>query len=169
MFKKKICLLGEFGVGKTSLIRQYVLHAYSDKYISTVGVVINKKTVLLPNGIEVMLLIWDMEGQEDFSAYSKTYLRGLSGYILVADGTRPETLATASATKDAMTDIFPAVPSVLLLNKHDLQSDWKIKKDDCSDFSDSGIRILNTSAKTGAGVDSAFMYIAEKMAGTEND
>lgn len=57
MVKKKVCMLGSFGVGKTSLIRKFVHNAYSDRYVSTVGVKVDKKTVVLRGGEEVILLI----------------------------------------------------------------------------------------------------------------
>ncbi|NEN93649.1 MAG: GTP-binding protein, partial [Okeania sp. SIO3H1] len=90
MISKKICLVGDFGVGKTSLIRKFVDRQFSDQYLSTVGVKISRKKVDLPK-IEVeknnflQLLIWDLEGHTKFKAIAPNYLKGASGAIVVAD------------------------------------------------------------------------------------
>lgn len=163
MLKKKICLLGSFGVGKTSLIRKYVFNLYSEKYLCSVGVKVDKKLLVLESGTEVTLMIWDLEGKDDYQMVADTYLRGMSGYLLVADGTRPETLASARGTKDAMLQLFPNVPSILMLNKVDLTDAWAIGKADVSDFSERGIDVAFTSAKDGTGVERSFLDIATKM------
>ncbi|MGH8605890.1 MAG: Rab family GTPase, partial [Gammaproteobacteria bacterium] len=94
MLQKKICMLGFFGVGKTSLVRRYVSSVYSDTYLTTVGVKIDKKTVTVREQT-LNLLLWDIAGADDISALRTSYLRGAAGYLLVADGTRPETLESA--------------------------------------------------------------------------
>lgn len=94
MLQKKICMLGFFGVGKTSLVRRYVSSVFSDTYLTTVGVKIDKKTVTVREQTLNMLL-WDIAGADDISALRTSYLRGAAGYLLVADGTRPETLEAA--------------------------------------------------------------------------
>lgn len=163
MIKKKICLLGSFGVGKTSLIKKYVLNVFSDTYLSTVGVKIDKKILRLSNGLEITLMIWDLEGKDDFLSVADTYLRGLSGYIMVADGTRPDTLDSISGTWATMKKLFPDIPTSLLLNKADLIDQWLIGEKDCTQFLAEKIPVSRTSAKTGNGVEEAFMYIAKKM------
>ena len=92
--KKKICLLGSFGVGKTSLVARFVHSLFSDKYHTTVGVKIDKKTVDLGDRA-VNLILWDVAGEDDISTLRMSYLRGSAGYVLVADGTRPSTLEVA--------------------------------------------------------------------------
>ena len=89
--KKKICLIGAFAVGKTSLVRQYVYSLFSEKYLSTVGVKIDKK-LLVMDGRELELIIWDLHGEDDFQSVRMSYLRGASGCIYVVDGTRRVTL-----------------------------------------------------------------------------
>ena len=100
MIQKKICLLGGFGVGKTSLVSRYVHSIFSDKYLTTVGVKIDKKSVTL-DGTVVDLVIWDIYGQDDYQKVRMSYLRGAAGYLLVADGTRRSTLDTALALHDS--------------------------------------------------------------------
>ena len=99
MIQKKICLLGGFGVGKTSLVSRFVHSIFSDKYLTTVGVKIDKKRVDLGSQ-QVDLVIWDIYGEDDFQKVRMSYLRGASGYLLVADGTRrsPSTPRSASTT-----------------------------------------------------------------------
>lgn len=164
MLKKKLCMLGSFGVGKTSLIRKYVHNVYSDRYVSTVGVKVDKKAVTLPNGEEVVLLIWDLEGRDDFESVAGTYLRGMSGYFLVADGTRLETLQSVAATGERMRSMFPGASSALLLNKSDLSSEWKVSEFSMSIFEAAGVRTFLTSAALGTGVEEAFLFLAGEMA-----
>ena len=85
MIQKKVCLLGTSGVGKTSLVAQFVHSMFSEKYLTTVGVKIDKKTVPL-NGTEVTLVLWDLAGDAYFQRLLSSSLRGTSGYLLVADG-----------------------------------------------------------------------------------
>ena len=97
MIQKKICMLGGFAVGKTSLVARYVTSMFSEKYLTTVGVKIDKKQVAV-DGRDVTLMLWDIYGQDDFQDVQTSQLRGMSGYLLVVDGTRRATLETARET-----------------------------------------------------------------------
>jgi small GTP-binding protein len=160
--QKKICLLGGFGVGKTSLVSRYVHSMFSDKYLTTVGVKIEKKSVQA-NGTDVDLVIWDLYGQDDFQKVRTSYLRGASGYLLVADGTRRQTLDTALSLHDTAQETLPNVPFTLLVNKADLASQWEIREDLLDVLRKKGWRVLKTSAKTGDEVDQAFVGLASAM------
>src|ERR1700739_3863242 len=94
MLQKNICMLGSFAVGKTSLVRRFVESIYSGVYQTTVGVKIDKKIVKVGDR-EVSLVLWDIYGEDDFQKMRWTYLRGASGYLLIADGTRKATLEKA--------------------------------------------------------------------------
>jgi len=94
MIQKKICMLGSFAVGKTSLVSRYVTSIFSDKYLSTVGVKVDKKVITVAEE-EVTLVLWDLYGEDGFQTVQKSYLRGAAGYLLVVDGTRFETFAAA--------------------------------------------------------------------------
>src|SRR5262249_60783243 len=94
MLQKKICMLGGFSVGKTSLVKRYVESVFSEAYLTTVGVKIDKKIVDLGERA-VNLILWDVAGEDDVSTVKMSYLRGSAGYVLVADGTRPSTLEVA--------------------------------------------------------------------------
>src|ERR1044072_3501468 len=118
--QKKICMLGTFAVGKTSLVRRFVQSIYSDKYHTTVGVKIDKKLVDLDEAQKMMMMLWDFEGAEQAHELRKSYLRGASGYLLVADGTRKETLYKALEIQARAADTIGPVPFLLLINKADL-------------------------------------------------
>ena len=81
--QRKICMLGGFSVGKTSLVKRYVQSIFSESYLTTVGVKIDKKTVTLVDR-EVHLILWDLAGEDDMSSLRMSYLRGSAGYVLVA-------------------------------------------------------------------------------------
>jgi small GTP-binding protein len=159
----KICMLGGFGVGKTSLVSRFVSSVFSDRYLTTVGVKIDKKMVTLDSG-PTTLMLWDIYGQDEFQSVRDSYLRGASGYLLVADGTRHATLQTAIALKQQAESVVGQVPFLLLLNKADLDRDWQVDEKALVELVDSGWRVVRTSAKTGAGVDDAFETLAREMA-----
>src|SRR5579863_8946120 len=94
MVKKKICMLGYYGVGKTSLVSQFVSQIFADKYQTTVGVKIDKKVVTLDRQ-EVTLMLWDVAGEEDGAPVKLSYARDASGYLLVVDGCRKKTFDAA--------------------------------------------------------------------------
>ena len=87
MIQKKICLLGSHSVGKTCLIRQYVDSIYDDNYLKSIGVNVSKK-VLRVNGEDLMLMIWNLTGDDDYAALRDSHLRGVAACIIVVDGTR---------------------------------------------------------------------------------
>jgi small GTP-binding protein len=163
MIQKKVCMLGTFAVGKTSLVRRFVESIYSDKYHTTVGVKIDKKVVQLDES-ELMLILWDIEGTESEHELRKSYLRGASGYLLVADGTRQDTLYKALALQTRVVETVGPVPFVLLINKADLTEDWSISERETTALRDKGWELIQTSAKTGLGVEQAFHTLAKKLA-----
>lgn len=167
MIQKKVCMIGTFAVGKTSLVRQFVESIYSDKYHTTVGVKVDKKVVTTPAG-ESTLLLWDIEGSDSEYDLRKSYLRGASGYLLVADGTRPDTLYKAVALQTRAEQTIGPVPFLLLLNKADLAEDWQIAGRDMAAIQEKKWNVVSTSAKTGQGVEEAFITLAEKMLEAQN-
>jgi small GTP-binding protein len=162
MFQKKVCVLGAFGVGKTSLVRRYVQSIFSDAYLTTVGVKIDKKNLNVGE-MPVTLILWDIAGEDDVTAIRMSYLRGASGYFLVADGTRGETLDVASSIQTRAAAEVGSVPFVLLLNKADLLNDWDLVAQSVETLQNAGWTILRTSAKTGEGVEEAFQLMANRM------
>lgn len=163
MLQKKICLLGAFGVGKTSLVRRYVDTIFSDAYLTTVGVKIDKKQLTV--GSEQMaLILWDIAGEDEVAAVRVSYLRGAAGYLLVVDGTRPETLDTAVSIQARVGAEIGEVPFVALLNKADLLEDWALPAERIERLEAAGWNFRRTSAKTGMGVEEAFLELAARVA-----
>jgi small GTP-binding protein len=164
MLQKKICMLGGFSVGKTSLVRRYVHSVFSDTYLTTVGVKIDKKIVTLPDRT-VNLILWDLAGEDDINSFRMTNLRGSAGYVLVADGTRASTLDVALSLRQRVEAECGSLPFVLLLNKSDLEEQWAIKDADVAGLREDGWRVQPSSALTGEGVEDAFMDLAVRIAG----
>ena len=162
MIQKKICLLGGFGVGKTSLVSRYVHSIFSEKYLTTVGVKIDKKSVPVERE-QVDLVIWDIYGEDEFQKVRLSYLRGASGYLLVVDGTRASTLDTAVALQASAQDTIGSVPFIMLVNKADLSDEWQISGELLDQYSRRGWSIMKTSAKTGDYVEAAFASLARAM------
>ncbi len=162
MIQKKVCMIGTSGVGKTSLVAKFVHSMFSDKYLTTVGVKIDKKTVSL-DGEEVMLMIWDLAGDDDYQRLQISYLRGTSGYLLVADGTRRVTLDQAIEIQSRVAEATGPVPFLLALNKADLGPQWEIDDARMDDLTARGWRPFKTSAKEGAGVEEAFVELGRMM------
>jgi len=160
--QKKICMLGAFSVGKTSLVKRFIQSVFSEAYLTTVGVKIDKKTVELPNRT-VNLILWDLAGEDDISSLRMSYLRGAAGYVLVADGTRAATLEVALSLRQRVEADFGPLPFVLLLNKNDLREGWAIGEEEIEGLRQSGWWVRSTSARTGDGVDEAFGTLAERV------
>ena len=166
MIQKKICLIGAFAVGKTSLIARLVKSIFSEKYHTTIGVKVDKKTLSV-GGTELTLLVWDLAGDDRFGGVEMSYLRGASGYLLVADGTRRSTLDTAVALQRRTLETVGDIPFVLLLNKADLVDAWEIPDSDLDPYKERGWKILNTSAKMDEGVEDAFKLLAASILNTK--
>ena len=162
MIHKKVCMLGGFAVGKTSLVARYVTSLFSDKYLTTVGVKIDKKQVAV-DGRDVTLMLWDIYGQDDFQSVQASQLRGMAGYLLVVDGTRRATLETARQLQEMATAAVGPMPFILLLNKADLAAEWDIDEQAFFKLAEQGWRVIRTSAKTGEGVEAAFEALARAM------
>ena len=161
MIQKKICMVGPVGVGKTSLVARYVHSLFSEKYLSTVGVKIDKK-VLQVDGTDVTLLLWDLAGDDDFQRLNLTYLRGAAAYLLVADGTRRATLDQAVEIQTRVARSLGSIPFLLALNKADLVAEWEIEDARVAALARQGWIVHRTSAKEGWEVDAAFVELARQ-------
>ena len=162
MIQKKICMVGAFATGKTSLVARFVKSIYSDIYHYTVGVKIDKKSIKLGEQ-ELNLILWDIHGEDEFQKVQISYLRGASGYFLVVDGTRKHTLEKALCLQEKIELAIGKVPFILLLNKYDLTEDWEIEETMLEEIVEKSWFISVSSAKTGLGVEKAFLSLAEKM------
>jgi small GTP-binding protein len=162
MMQKKVCMLGAFAVGKTGLVTRFVDSSFSEKYHTTLGVRIEKKALQL-GGKEWHVIIWDLAGEDEFLQIRPSYLRGSSGYLLVADGTRRATLDAAVKMQQRVRDTIGDVPFVLMLNKSDLADEWEVAERTVDALTKRGWTWLKASAKTGAGVEEAFLTLVGKM------
>lgn len=162
LVSKKVCMVGPFAVGKTSLVRRFVESIFSDNYLTTIGVKISKKIVETDEH-QINLMIWDIEGVDTFTALKASNLRGASGVLLVLDGTRPASVEMASEIHKTLCETLDDVPIVCLINKADLTFDWKIDAAEIEALENLGMTTITTSAKTGENVEEAFRLVVEKM------
>jgi len=155
MISYKIVLVGQFGVGKTSLIRRFVQNYFSEEYLSTIGVTISKKTI-----DNATIMIWDIEGETEFKPIFKQYLKGSKGFILVADLLRKETIDSIQNHINLCHSVIPEAPIAIALNKCDMP--YNIDKqsiDSIGTLSDKIVTVKKTSAKIGQGVEEIFVSL----------
>lgn len=162
MMQKKICMLGGFAVGKTSLVRRFVSNVFSDHYHTTIGMTVEKKTVTVDDR-DVTLMLWDLYGEDELQRVRDSYLRGSSGYILVMDGTRRTTLDTAFALQKVAANVVGAVPFISIINKADIRSEWEIDERSIEQLRERDWTVLFGSAKLGQGVEELFALLATRM------
>ena len=160
MVQKKICMVGVYGTGKTCLVQRFVHSLFSPRYLSTVGVKIDRKNVAV-RGEPVTLMLWDLEGREGVRDVNPSYVRGAHGLIFVVDGTRRETFDQAFEIRDAVSSHVGQIPAVLAFNKADLTADWTLTGADEESVSSHGLHGIRTSAKSGEGVEATFQWLAE--------
>jgi small GTP-binding protein len=159
MLKKKICMVGQFGVGKTSLVRRFVSSIFDDRYLTTVGVKIDRKDVTI-DGRSLTLMVWDLAGEDDLAELNVSHLRGASGYVLVADGCRAETLEKAAELQQRIHKMLGPLPFVLVVNKADLRNQWEVQSAQITQY---GWPAIETSAKAGSGVEDMFLGLGAAL------
>lgn len=155
-------MIGLSGVGKTSLVQRFVRSIFSERYLSTVGVKVDRKSVEVDD-TRVNLLLWDLEGKSDDQPLRTSYLNGASGMFFVVDGTRRETLDQLSELRRATSEVVGEIPALAALNKVDLNNDWAMTESDYDDLESDGWYTFLTSAKSGTGVEKAFHWLARAM------
>jgi small GTP-binding protein len=157
MFSYKIVLVGNFGVGKTSLIRRFVENSFSEDYLSTIGVSISKKSIG-----DVTIMIWDIEGHTEFKPIYKQYLLGAKAFIVVGDLLREETVEEIQNHIHLCQEVVKNAPIAIALNKSDMphtftQDDLQKTKD----LSANIVSVVKTSAKSGDAVEELFLALNE--------
>lgn len=162
MVARKICMLGDFGVGKTSLVARFVRNTFSDQYLTTIGAKVDSKIVQRPGAAAVKLVLWDIAGRASLDALNRSYLRGASGLLLVADGTREASLRTVLDLLMQSREILPDAQVVLLVNKLDIVEHWEVDPEMLAQLRQS-IPVHETSALSGAGVEDAFLDMAGRV------
>ncbi len=161
MIQKKVCLLGASGVGKTSLIRKFVEGIFDEKYLTTIGVKIDKKRVSIDDE-NVQFMLWDIEGDDRYNVFQEKYLRGASAYIVVVDQTRSGSLIDGVTIHTTLKQKY-GLPSVLAINKTDLDLSWHWREEELEDYEKLFDFSVRTSAKTGENVEDMFLKLARLL------
>jgi len=157
----KLCLLGDGAVGKTSLVRRFVFDVFDDKYLMSFGTKVSKKSLMVGEA-NLDLMIWDILGQKSQESLHAAYYRGASGALAVCDFTRPETMTNLRQWLDSFRSVVGDMPVMILGNKADLE--MKFTSAELEAFAkELGCRSLETSAKTGLNVESAFQDIGKAV------
>ena len=171
-YKFKICLVGEEGVGKTSLIHRFVSGAFDESYIRTLGAVVSKKTVSLGTlegrPIQVDMMILDIMGKRTFlQLFKEAYFHGAKGILAVFDVTRKPSLRDLTKWIDGVRESVGPIPVYSLGNKVDLKERHETTEQEAADVLRSyECPIMYTSAKTGANVEQAFQGLAKTIVET---
>lgn len=163
----KICILGDFAVGKTSTVERFVNNQFSDKYLTTIGVKIDTKELELQDGVTLKLVLWDVAGADRFGELELNYLRGASGHLLIADGTRAETIESALQLKEQAVGRYGEMPFVFLLNKADIEDAWEVGDEEFASLQVDMDHLFVTSAKTGENVAEAIERLGKLVAARE--
>lgn len=158
---RKICMLGDFGVGKTSLVARFINNVFSDKYVTTIGVKIDTKHLTVGQR-QLKLVLWDIAGKNALDGVRLSYLQGATGIILVADGTREATLRSAMYLLMQARQELPDLKAVLLVNKFDLFEQWEVTPAALAEVRGT-VSVFESSARTGEGVEEAFLQLAGEL------
>lgn len=165
--KLKVGLVGDPAVGKTSLIRRFVLDQFDDRYAKTIGAKVSKKEIhlALPKGrhMRVDMMIWDVMGEKNIAElYLQAHFEGMQGILAVADVTRGDTLTSIDGWTASVRHVAGDVPVYVLVNKMDLEEEFDMELREVSKFSRTlGSPFAFTSAKTGKNVEKAFIELAD--------
>jgi small GTP-binding protein len=160
---RKVALIGDPAVGKTSLIRKFVIDKYEDKYISTIGAKVQKKEMNI-DGTDMKFMLWDLLGQDDFQFLIRSALEGVRGAFIVFDLTRKETLEHIPKWVSTLFQTAGPVPLMFLGNKADLKDKVMVSEQEMQavvgQFAGS---LLLTSAKTGQNIEQAFHDLGKML------
>ena len=159
MISKKVILTGSFGVGKTSLFNQFIYQQFSDKYLTTIGVKINKKNIEV-DGKDMSLLLWDIAGEVAQDKVPASYFLGASGIVYVMDLSRSTTFNNMKTDLEFLKKMLPDCSIIVVGNKKDLVSAERLQE-----IADSMTEKLDftTSAKTGENVENLFLELGKRL------
>ena len=169
IIKKKICLLGAFSVGKTSLIQRYVYDRFDERYLSTLGVKISQKILEpIPKNkaefIQYNLLIWDIEGYDPDAPAIRNYYKGAAAAILVADISNPDSIAVLDTIFNNFRSVAPDAPVILSGNKYDLKEQHTTHIETLKNYAkERSFPLIFNSAKTGDNVSRLFSGLADML------
>lgn len=160
---RKICLLGDFAVGKTSLVSRFVHQTFAERYLTTVGVKVDTRLTPLPGGAAIKLVIWDLAGVARLNPAGRAYIHGASGYLYVCDGTRLDTLEAALALRAEVRTLVGDQPSLLLVNKSDLIERQEVSDAAMAAAAGQFLQVWRTSARSGERVEASFARLAAEI------
>jgi len=164
---KKVCMLGEFAVGKTSLVKRFVFDRFDEKYMSTIGVKVSRKSIVIPRDDEVIdlnMMLWDLAGSEEFSHVRASYLRGATGAILVCDLTRSGTLFALHQYAEDLRTVNRDVSLVVAANKVDLETGREVDDDQIAAMAERlNAPYFLTSARSGLAVHDMFRTLGLRL------
>jgi small GTP-binding protein len=166
---KKICMLGDPAVGKTSLVGRFVFSMFDDKYIETIGAKVTKRTMAIEKKstrqrYRLKLMVWDIAGQKTLDFIKPTYYRDAEGALVVADITRRETLDNAVRWGRSIREVCGEIPVVMLINKYDLKDHGQFTPEEAVQVAGGlGAPSFTTSAKTGENVENAFSTLGRHL------
>jgi small GTP-binding protein len=159
----KICLLGDGGVGKTSLVYRFIQNRFSTDFKSTLGVNLLKHEVEIDK-FNVTAQIWDLGGQDKYEGLRKLYLDGSQGALCVFDKTNKTSYDNLEKWVSSFKDLRGDKPMLLIGNKLDLKEFIIIDDNTAKAYADShGLEYLSTSAKTGEQVQTAFKKLIQTI------
>jgi small GTP-binding protein len=159
--KSKVCLVGEKAVGKTSLIKRFVLNEFDDKYITTIGTKVSKKEIVFEGkdvNIQLDMTVWDIMGEKGFRELLKeAYFYGANGVLAVADVTRKKSLVELDDWVDSTMKEAGKIPVMIALNKVDLEDEAEFGDKEATEIAKAfEAPFTYTSAKSGEKVQEAF-------------
>ena len=165
---RKISLLGDFAVGKTSTVTRSVRNTFSEAYLTTVGVKVDTKAITAADGRSLRLVLWDIAGASSLDQMRANYIGGTQGLLLVADGTRGDTVDTVLGLREQANRLLGReLPAVLVLNKSDLAAEWDVPTERIRELA-LQLPVFSASARTGEGVEEAFAALASAVLAAPN-
>ncbi|XP_005093959.1 ras-related protein Rab-35 isoform X2 [Aplysia californica] len=157
----KLLIIGDSGVGKSSLLLRFADNVFSGTYITTIGVDFKIRTIDV-NGERVKLQIWDTAGQERFRTITSTYYRGTHGVLVVYDVTSGESFANVQRWLHEIDQNCDVVNRILVGNKDDDPDRKVVLTQDAERFAERmQIQLFETSAKENKNVEEMFMAITK--------
>ena len=160
--RRKVCLLGATGVGKTSLVRRLVEDRFEDEEDASIALSIFRRTVELED-VSLEMMLWDPAHTGSTEQYNRSFISGASGLVFVVDSTRPSTLDQLLQAQVKERGFIGLRPAILILNKSDLEAGFSLSAAQLGTAENVNWHIVRASAKTGENVEEAFTTLAELM------